>query len=340
MSKPVTAQTARLYSLDDMTRRLGRSAASGLQGRASSVASEVVVQPFISVETPSSPLVDRARSFLEAGPSGSVPLIEHVCRLPGAPPAVAEQLALALFTQTSDVQRGTDGRWTLVRESRVQRLQQSVARHLDALTYVVVDVETTGGSPGGGDRITEFGAVTVAGGQIVDVFETLVNPERTIPAQVSRLTRITWDMVRRAPTIRDVAARIADVLRGHVFVAHNAAFDWRFVSTELSRFGGQQLAGEKLCTVKLARAVVPNIKRRSLDSLSYYYGIENHARHRAGGDALATAKVLLRLLSAARDRGCETLEDLRTLTRRVPSRGRGRRKRRGMPGWTDGEMTA
>jgi DNA polymerase-3 subunit epsilon len=92
--------------------------------------------------------------------------------------------------------------------------------------------------------------------------------------------------------------------------------------------------------VKLARAVVPNIRRRSLGSLSYFYGIENHARHRAGGDALATAKVLLRLLDAARDRGCETLEDLRTLMRGVPSRGRGRRKRRGLPGWTDGEITA
>ena len=113
-------------------------------------------------------------------------------------------------------------------------------------------------------------------------------------------------MFRHAPTIRDVAPRIADVLRGHLFVAHNAAFDWRFVSTELSRYAGQQLSGEKLCTVRLARAVVPNIRRRSLDSLSYFYGIENHARHRAGGDALATAKGLIRLLAAARDRGCET----------------------------------
>ena len=91
--------------------------------------------------------------------------------------------------------------------------------------------------------------------------------------------------------------------------------------------------------MKLARAVVPNIRRRSLDSLSYFYGIENHARHRAGGDALATARVLLRLLDAARERGCETLEDLRQITRR-PSRRKARRRRRGMPGWTDGEMTA
>jgi DNA polymerase-3 subunit epsilon len=298
------------------------------------------VPPQVSIAPVQSPLVERARDFLTAGPAGSVPLIEHVCRLPGAPPAVAEQLALALFMESSDVRREADGRWALVRERPATKFPRCAvpARSIDALTFVVVDVETTGGSLWGGDRITEFCAVTVAGGQIRDVFETLVNPERPIPPQVSRLTRITWDMVRRAPTIRDVAPRIAEVLRGHLFVAHNAAFDWRFLSSELSRFGGQHLSGEKLCTVKLARAVVPNIRRRSLDSLAYFYGIENHARHRAGGDALATAKVLLHLLRAARERGCETLEDLRLITQRVASRGR--RRRRGLPGWTDGEMTA
>jgi len=303
---------------------------------------EVEVPTFVSVDREPSPLVAMARSYLESGPAGAVPLIEHVCRLPGAPAAVAEQLALALFMEVPDVRRDSEGLWSLVREHPVAaRAKKAAARRtLDSLTYVVVDVETTGGSPWGGDRITEFCAVTVANGGIADVFETLINPQRPIPPAVTRLTRITWDMVRNAPTIRDVAPRIADVLRGHLFVAHNAAFDWRFVSSELSQYAGQQLSGEKLCTVKLARAVVPNIRRRSLDSLAYFYGIENHARHRAGGDALATAKVLLRLLDAARDRGCETLEDLRMITRRVPSRGRGRRRRRGMPGWTDGEMTA
>ncbi len=303
-------------------------------------AAESVVHPLVTAERRSSSLVDRARTYLAAGPAEAVPLIEHVCQLPGAPRAVAEQLALALFTETPDVQREPDGRWALVRERPVRTRGARVAdsRSLDALTYVVVDVETTGGSAGGGDRITEFGAVTVAGGRIVDTYETLVNPERPIPAAVTRLTRITWDMVRRAPTIREVAPRIADVLRGHLFVAHNATFDWRFVSSELSQYGGHVLAGERLCTVKLARAVLPQVRRRSLDSLAYYFGIDNHARHRAGGDAVATAKVLLRLLDGARDRGCETLEDLRQLTRRVPSRGRGRRRRRGMPGFADGEM--
>ena len=319
-----------------MTRRLGRSAA-GHPERGNRFPADVVVPPVVSVEPTPSTLVQRARSFLAAGPSGSVPLIEHVCRLPGAPPAVAEQLALALLGDVTDVHRTVDGTWSLIRESHAESGART-PRRLDDLSYVVVDVETTGG--GGGDRIVEFGAVTVAGGEIIDVFETLINPERPISSHVSRLTSITWDMVRRAPTIRDVAPRIADVLRGHVFVAHNANFDWRFVSSELARFGGRELIGERICTVRLARAVVPGLKRRSLGSLSYYYGIENPARHRAGGDALATARLLIRLLDAARDRGCETLDDLRTLIRNVPSRGRGRKKRRRLPGWSDGELPA
>ena len=329
------------YSFDVMTRRSNRSGQPGHPGRSSPPNADLEARPFVSIDREASPLLSRARSYLESGPADSVPLIEHVCQLPGAPKAVAEQLALSLFSESSDVQRNEDGRWALVREQPIalRAKRDAAPRLLDALSYVVVDVETTGGSPFGGDRITEFCAVTVVNGQIVDVFETLINPQRPIPSRVTRLTRITWEMVRHAPTIRDVATRIAEVLRGHLFVAHNAAFDWRFVTSELSRFAGQQVSGERLCTVKLARAVVPNIRRRSLDSLSYFYGIENHARHRAGGDALATAKVLLRLLAAARDRGCETLEDLRMITR-VPSSRRKRHKRRGLPGWADGEMTA
>lgn len=285
--------------------------------------------------------MERARECLKAGPIGSVALVEHVCNLPGAPRAVAEQIAFALLTDERDVSRDGDGRWSLVCERQVpiSAAAEQRDRRLDALSYVVVDVETTGGSPLGGDRITEFCAVTIRNGDIADVFESLVNPQRPIPAPVTRVTRISWDMVRHAPTIRDLAPRIAEALCGHLFVGHNAAFDWRFVSTELSRYAGHTLTGERLCTLKLARAVVPNVRRRSLDALSYYYGIENHARHRAGGDALATARVLLRLLDAARDRGCETLEDLRLITRRPPGRRRNR-KRRGLPGWTDGEMTA
>src|SRR5581483_4036251 len=99
------------------------------------------------------------------------------------------------------------------------------------------------------------------------------------------------------------------VLEGSVFVAHNAGFDWRFLSAEIQRATRRPLQGRQLCTVRLARRMLPQVRRRNLDALCYHYGIDNAARHRAGGDALATAQILVRLLDAARDRGCHTLDD-------------------------------
>ncbi len=293
-----------------------------------------------------SALVERARCFLAQGPADSTPLIEYACHLPGAPVAVAEQMAVALLGDADDIVRGPDGRWMLVQaelpwgdRTTNFRAVPTKVKLLESVSFVVVDVETTGGSPESGDRITEIGAVTVQGAEIRDTWETLVDPQRPIPPVVTALTRITSDMVRGKPTFEQVSGKVAEVLAGKVFVAHNAIFDWRFIRAELGRSAGHRLVGERLCTVRLARAVLPHLRRRSLDSLSNHFGISNHARHRALGDALATARVLLRLLNAARESGCLTLEDVRQLMRR-PVGKRGRRRRRPLPGWSDGETTA
>ena len=202
-----------------------------------------------------------------------------------------------------------------------------VADALESLSFAVVDVETTGSMAMAGDRITEVAVTVVRGGHVTDSFETLVNPERPIPACITRLTNITSAMVQSAPTFREVAPRVVEAISGHVFTAHNATFDWRFISAELSRAEGVELAGRKLCTVKLARKLLPQLERRSLDYLALHYGVEIQNRHRAGGDALATAHCLVRLLDEARERGCETWDDLERYGRRAR-----RRKRRRAPG--------
>jgi DNA polymerase III subunit epsilon len=197
-------------------------------------------------------------------------------------------------------------------------------RHLD---YVVVDVETTGGSFTRGHRITEFAAVRLSGdGRIVDEYRSLVNPERPIPPVISAITNISWDMVRSAPRFAEVAHDVANVLRGAVFVAHNAGFDWRFVAAELER-AGIPAGGRTLCTVQLARKVVPEVRSRSLDSLSYFFNIPNAARHRAWGDAEATVELFRRLMDRL-----ETLDVARwaELQRLLQQRAR-RRKRRSNP---------
>jgi DNA polymerase III epsilon subunit family exonuclease len=201
---------------------------------------------------------------------------------------------------------------------------------LSSLSYVVVDTETTGGRAYYGDRITEIAAVVVRDGKIVEMFETLVNPERPIPHFVSQLTNITWAMVKDAPTFDQIAPDVMRVLEGNVFVAHNAMFDWRFVAAELSRASNQRLRGRRLCTVGMARKVLPQLPRRSLDHVARYYGVEITGRHRAGGDALATAKCLIKMMADLADRGCDTWEDLDALLRKPPNR-RKKRRASGLP---------
>ncbi len=196
------------------------------------------------------------------------------------------------------------------------------------LEYVVVDVETTGGACERGHRITEVCAVRVRGdGSVVDEFASLVNPERPIPPAITALTRITPEMALTAPRFVEIAPALRRFLEGSVFVAHNAAFDWRFVSHELLRAGHDPLYARVLCTVRLARRVVPEVSRRSLDALSWYFGVENEARHRAFGDARTTALIFRRLLDRIEDREIASWAELEKLLRkRAP-----RRKRRASP---------
>ena len=290
-------------------------------------------------------LVRRALSFLTAGPSDPVPLIEHVCQLPGAPRVVAEQMALALFADRPEFARDASGRWSLAPhptiQSRDRATDDSAFRdELEALSYVVVDVETTGMNAFFGDRVTEIAAVVVRGGRIAEQFQTLVNPERPIPAMITALTRITPQMVRDAPRFREIATELLQFLQGHVFVAHNAEFDWRFVSAEVARATNRQLTGRRLCTVRLARRVLPQLRSRKLDSLAHFYDVTITDRHRAAGDALATAHILLRLLDAARERDCRGWTDLEGL---LAARSSGRRRRRGeaaMPRAANDDTTA
>ena len=195
---------------------------------------------------------------------------------------------------------------------------------LTDLSYVVVDVETTGGSPFAGHRITEIAAVVVSGGEVREVYESLVNPERVIPPQIVRLTGITAEMVRGKRPFREVSHEVVGALQGHVFVAHNVAFDWRFVSAEVERASGVALEGRRLCTVRLARKLLPHLRSRSLGYVADWYGADAFAktyfearhgrtrpwRHSAAGDAVATAHCLVRLLQDARERGVHTWGEL------------------------------
>jgi len=277
------------------------------------------------------PLTDMAAAFLATGPADAQSLISYVCRIPGAPLNVAEHMAAALFAGHKRFERDRQGRWRL-RES-VPTTQWPIERasELRRESFVVVDVETTGTRAYHGDRVTEVAVVQVRDGVAKTVFDTLINPERSIPPAIVAITNITWEMVKDAPRFADVCDQLLGVLEGNVFVAHNAHFDWRFLSSEIARVTRRPLQGRKLCTVRMARRLLPQLRRRNLDSLASFYGVDIRARHRAGGDAEATAKVLLRLLDAARDRGCATVDDVERLLAPGTSKRNRRRRPPAMP---------
>lgn len=150
-------------------------------------------------------------------------------------------------------------------------------------TYVLLDLETTGANPVS-DRITEIAAIRVERGEIVERWETLVNPQRPIPPFIQQIIGITDDMVRDAPPFAELAPRVSALLDGAVFVAHNARFDYGFIRNEFMRLDADFHA-PVMCTVKLSRALFPEHHRHGLDALIERHGFQCGARHRAMGDA-------------------------------------------------------
>jgi len=242
--------------------------------------------------------------------------------LANAQEAVCERIAVALLGADPRVRQLTDGCWGLVPAAQGSPL-------LDDCAFAVVDVETTGMRAGGDDRITEIAVVVVHGGRREVVVDSLVNPGRPIPPAICAITNITNAMVQDAPTFGEVVDQVVAALAGRVFVAHNARFDWGFVSAEVRRARDLALDGPRLCTVRLARRLVRGVRSCGLDNLTQHFGFENQARHRAAGDALVTADLLARLLRLAREEGAHTLQDLTAIALRRT--GGSRRKRLALP---------
>ena len=262
-------------------------------------------------------LVRVAEERLRRGPVHTLELARDVLNLTGHAGA-ASAAVFQLLGADPRFRVDTEGVWSL--DSGLAPLGQS----LDDVRFAVVDVETTGGGMEYGHRVTDIAIVEVQGGTIVDEYQTLVNPGRRIPAGVTSLTGITNEMVAVAPYFEDVADLVLSRLEGRVFVAHNVAFDWGFVSGELVRTTGDAPRLVRMCTVRMVRRLVPVLRHRNLDVVSRHFGVQIQGRHRAYGDALATARVLLRLLDEARGRGLDDVASLEAYLRR---RG-GRRKAR------------
>ena len=238
-------------------------------------------------------LVAAALEALHDSPQPAEALAHRVFGVRSAPPGLAERLVAELFRNDPRVAQSGPGVWRLV-----EPLPAGSAP-LRGLEYAVVDVETTGGSPERDGRIVEIAVVEVRDSEVTGEFSSLVNPGVPLSPWITRLTGIEDPMLESAPSFEELSEAIRRRLEGRVFVAHNAAFDWRFVAAEMLRARSLLPSGPRLCTIRMARRALPGLRRRGLDSIARYYGIPIRNRHRALGDATATAAVLGCLLREA-----------------------------------------
>ncbi len=215
----------------------------------------------------------------------------------------------------------TTSRW------EAQRSFDELGRPLRDVTFCVVDLETTGGSPTAGCMITEIGAVKVRGGEVLGEFQTLVNPQTDIPAFIAVLTGITNSMVDDAPRIESALPAFLEFAQGCVLVAHNAPFDVGFLRYFAEQQGHPWPRFEVVDTARLARRVItrddaPNCK---LSSLAKVFNSGTTPNHRALADARATVDVLHGMMERLGGLGVHTLEELQTFTSRVSAAQRRKR---------------
>jgi DNA polymerase III subunit epsilon len=160
--------------------------------------------------------------------------------------------------------------------------------------YAIIDIETTGGKADS-DKITEIAIMLHDGTKILDTFETLINPERSIPYFITQVTGITDDMVADAPKFYEVAKQIVKMTEGAIFVAHNVRFDYGFVQEEFRRLGFTYIR-KQLCTVRLSRTAFPGLRSYALGNLITHFKIKVADRHRAMADVKATAEIFEKIL--------------------------------------------
>jgi DNA polymerase-3 subunit epsilon len=208
----------------------------------------------------------------------------------------------------------------------VQPTLEDIGTPLSAVTFVVVDLETTGSAPSGAG-ITEIGAVKVRGGEVVGEFQTLVDPGTAIPAFIATLTGITTSMVRGAPTIGEVLPSFLEFAAGSVLVAHNAGFDVGFLKAAARELGYAWPGFPVVDTVALARRAVTRdeVPNHRLATLAAFFHAAVTPNHRALSDARATVDVLHAVLARLGPLGITHLEDLATAADPVPAARRRKR---------------
>lgn len=193
---------------------------------------------------------------------------------------------------------------------------------MDEQERIVLDLETTGLSPQR-HKITEIAAVKIRGNQIIDEFQTLVNPGVPIPRFITKLTGITNEMVENQPVIEDILPALKEFLGETLIVGHNISFDYRFLQENFWRHNNFLLTNDTLCTMKLARRMHSDLPSKRLGSICEHYGLTNETAHRAMSDVIATHEVLNKMLERLNEKQLSRYEDVKNFECMVCARAIG-----------------
>jgi DNA polymerase-3 subunit alpha (Gram-positive type) len=218
-----------------------------------------------------------------------------------------------------------DPRFVISEDGFIELLPDERERHpLNQSEFVVIDVETTGINSHW-DRITEVAAFKVGSAgtlndcqpqrAITDEFTALINPQREIPHWITQFTGITNEMVARSPRFSQIADQLIDFIGSAIIVAHNARFDIKFINSEINRVYDKRLFNLRLCTLQLGRKLFPELPNHRLHTVAHHLAVDIKGRHRARGDALATAQVFMHMLDRLEDQGLVTLLDVQDFRR-------------------------
>ena len=250
--------------------------------------------------------VSLLRSF--GGRASAVSVVDFVMRIIKPNPNLAKMLVADLIER--------DPRLSLNGDMVELELDGYENREIASTDFVVFDLETTG-AKAPPCRITEIGAYRVRDGQVTGEFQTLVNPESPIPPFITGLTGISDEMVKAAPVFADVVHDLLGFIGDSVLVAHNSAFDMRFLNYEIGLiFQDYRIANPCLCTVQLSRKLLPDIVNHKLKTVAEHYSIDLVNHHRASADAYATAHIFVNLLTRLYDDGVRDLAAVRDLSNR------------------------
>lgn len=245
--------------------------------------------------------IDRLKALIETSPKGAV---AYMLRLMARDWPATKDGFPDLMVIENDTCRFVEIKATgdVIRRNQLTRIRQlrTAGYRADIVqvgwtidpeqTYVVVDVETTGGRPGL-HRVTEIGAVKIRGGKVIDEWSSLINPQRSIPPNITRITGITHEMVKDAPVFAQVAESFAEFMGESIFAAHNVNFDYGFISAEFQMID-QRFRHPKICTCSSMRKLYPGYPSYSLKNLCREFQIDLKSHHRALCDAKAAAELL------------------------------------------------